>query len=172
MRLVALPKKTLNLLAKNNREELREVERAAGVKIKLSEEDAEIEAGADNPGSEWEAEQVLLALEAGFPAKQALKLLKEDYFMEKIDLGQAFRGNESQVTRYKARVIGSEGRAKKKIEEITGAFVAVGDESVAVIGKFEELKDAKEAVIRLLEGAPHANVFHFLERKKKREESA
>lgn len=171
MRLVALPKKTINLLAKNNRKELREVERAAGVKIKLSEEDAEIEA-AENPGSEWEAEQVLLALEAGFPSKQALKLMKEDYFMEKIDLGQAFHGNEAQVTRYKARVIGTEGKAKKKIEEITGAFIAVGDESIAVIGKFGELKDAKEAVTRLLEGAPHANVFHFLERKKQREESA
>jgi len=172
MRLVALPKKTLNLLAKNNAKELREVERTAGIKIRLTDEGAEIEAGPDNAGREWEAEQVLLALEAGFPAKQALKLLREDYFMEKIDLRQAFRGNEAQVTRYKARVIGTEGKAKKKIEEITGAFIAVSDESIAVIGKFEELRNAKEAVMRLLEGAPHANVFHFLERKKQREESA
>ncbi|MEW5955261.1 MAG: KH domain-containing protein [Candidatus Micrarchaeota archaeon] len=172
MRLVALPKKTLNLLAKNNSKELREVERAAGAKIRLSDEGAEVEAGPDNPGREWEAEQVLAALEAGFPAKHALKLLKEDFYIEKIDLAQAFHGNEAQVTRYKARVIGSEGKAKKKIEELTGAFIAVGDESIAIIGRFEELKAAKEAVMRLLEGAPHSSVFYYLERKKKREESA
>lgn len=166
MRLVALPKNTLNLLAKNNSKELEEVERAAQVKIRLTDEGAEIDASS-NAGREWEAEQVLLALEAGFPVKHALKLLKEDFYMEKIDLAQAFHGKEAHVTRYKARVIGTRGKSKKKIEELSGAFLAVGDESIAVIGRFEELRNAKEAVMRLLEGAPHANVFRFLEKKQR-----
>ncbi|OIO24487.1 hypothetical protein AUJ65_01010 [Candidatus Micrarchaeota archaeon CG1_02_51_15] len=166
MRLVALPKKTLNLLSKQGKKQLKELERATGAKIKVFDEGAQVE-DEENPGMEWEAEQVLSALEAGFPLKIALNMLKDDFYLEKLDLMQAFRGKEAQVERAKARIIGTEGTAKQKIEELSGAFIAVGDETVAVIGKFEELKDAKEAVMRLLEGAPHASVFYYLEKRER-----
>lgn len=73
------------------------------------------------------------------------------------------------MRRYKARIIGQQGAAKKKLQELSGAFLAVGPEHIAILGEFEDLRAAKEAVLRLLEGSEHVGVYSYLEREKHRQ---
>jgi len=169
MRIVLLPSKRIARLLKNNSRSLHELEERGRVEIFIREQGGgegiiEIEGESEN---EWIAEQALKAIDLGFEPKHAFKLFNENYFLEVIDVGQAMRGNERAVQRQKARIIGEEGKAKKKIEELSEALLALSDdERVGIIGEFEEMKSAKEAILRLLEGANHAGVFAFLKKEK------
>ncbi|MGC8850674.1 MAG: KH domain-containing protein [Candidatus Micrarchaeia archaeon] len=169
MRVIAVERKVLNALQKNDRKAWKEIERKGGVRLSLAgEESISVEAtDLQQQGAEWMAEKVLEALSLGFPCSRAIKLFNDDYYLEVLDLDLIMRRNAKQITRYKARVIGSGGKAKSKIEELTGAFLSVADDKIGLIGKYDELSQAKEAVTRLLEGSTHSSVYSFLERKRK-----
>ncbi|HIH20843.1 TPA: hypothetical protein HA244_06255 [Candidatus Micrarchaeota archaeon] len=117
-------------------------------------------------GSEWFAEQVLTALALGFEYKKALKMLNDEYYLDIIDLNQAMWGKKSRITQVKARIIGTQGKAKSTLEFLSDCWIAIGEEKVALIGRYGDLKNGREAIVRLLEGKSHGTVYAFLERKK------
>lgn len=115
-------------------------------------------------GKEWIAEQVVKALALGFEAKHAFKLFKDDYFLEVINLENAIGHSEKKLARVKARIIGTEGRVKKNLEGLTGAFLSVDGNNISILGKFEELKLAKDAVNKIIDGKEISTVYAFLEK--------
>ncbi len=146
---------------------LKEVEERGEVNLKIKTND-EIEISAkdeENGGAEWIAEQVIKALIYGFEPKHAYKLFSDEYFIETVDLESAFRRKEKGIERAKSRIIGEGGKAKKKLEELSDTHIMVSNltNNVSIIGKFQGLQNAKEAIIRLLEGSPHESVYRFLE---------
>ncbi len=168
MRVFKISKTSKKLL---NREVLKEVEQRGGVLLAINKAD-EVEITAneeENGGAEWIAEQVVRALIYGFEAKYAYKLFSDEYFLETIDLNNAFRRKEKGIERAKSRIIGEAGTARKKLEELSETHIMVSNstDNVSILGKFEELQNAKEAIIRLLEGSPHESVYRFLESKNK-----
>ncbi|MCD6404171.1 MAG: RNA-processing protein, partial [Nanoarchaeota archaeon] len=64
-------------------------------------------------------------------------------------------------------VIGRDGKAKEKIEELTDTNICVSGKTVSIIGRYDDAMIAREAVERLLGGAMHATVFRFLEKKRR-----
>lgn len=166
MRIFSLPCNRVALFARDGGALLEEVAERGNVELKLNGEgDVEI---SGNGGDEWIAEQVLLALSYGFKPRNAFKLFGDDAFIEVIDLGQACNHSDKLVAKCKSRVIGSQGKAKKRVEELSGAFISVQDDCVAMLGTFEDLKMAKEAVFRIIEGAEHSSVYAFLEARRRR----
>ncbi len=117
-------------------------------------------------GSEWFAEQVLLAIALGFEYKRALKLLNDDFFLEVIDLNQAMWGKRNRITQIKGRIIGTEGKAKATLESLTDCWISISDEKIGLIGRYDDLRLGKEAITKLLEGKAHGTVYSFLEKKR------
>ena len=151
---------------------LREIAVKTGTEMTISPESPDfvrVKIEGDG-GSEWIAEQVLQAIAFGFESKRAFKLLGDDYFMEVIDLSQIFH-SEKALERIKSRIIGTEGKARKTIEELSDAYVSVTGNSVAILGRFEELHAAKIAVEKLVEGSNHNTVYAILERQKRLREA-
>ncbi|OIO28402.1 RNA-processing protein [Candidatus Micrarchaeota archaeon CG_4_10_14_0_2_um_filter_60_11] len=144
------------------------IEEATGVKVEVKDDGSVSFAGDE--GAAWTALQICRAIGYGFLPKQALKLTGDDYFLEVVDLREAFKGNEKKMKRYKARVIGEKGKAKENIQELSGAWVSIFEEDVAILGKYADLQAAKTAVYKLLEGREHATVYAFLEAKRKQGE--
>ncbi|MFH0835415.1 MAG: hypothetical protein V1881_03665 [Candidatus Micrarchaeota archaeon] len=163
MRLVAVPPKRLTLFKKNDGALLKDIGKEAGVSATLDGETVTLEGEG---GTEWIAEQVVTAVCLGFEPKIAKKLLGDDFFLEVIDLGRLY-GSKRKIERYEGRVIGTDGRMKKKLEELSGAWLAVGDEHIVVIGRFDELKNLKEAIMKILEGSEHNTVLRLLQNKRK-----
>jgi ribosomal RNA assembly protein len=173
MRVFVLPTKRLERLKKDSGRALKDLEKKGGVKIAVKEEGdyATLEITGESEG-EWVAGQVLAAIDLGFQPKQALKLFGENIYLETIDLGEAMHGKENAVTRMKSRIIGSEGRIRKALEELSEAAIAISDDSrVGLLGGFEEVKAAKEAVLRLLEGNQHGGVITYLRNEKRKREA-
>ncbi|MCL5011655.1 MAG: KH domain-containing protein [Candidatus Marsarchaeota archaeon] len=157
MKIIKIPEKELSKIV----EDIDELEKRSGVKIKRKDNAFYIEG---DESSEWICEQVLNALSNGFSTKNAFKLFSDDYFIDEIDIENAVWRKEKTLERIKGRIIGEEGKAKKTIEELTGAQMIVGDKKVFFIGRFDEVKNAKEAVLRLMEGAKHTQVYNYLKR--------
>ncbi|MBI4406321.1 RNA-processing protein [Candidatus Micrarchaeota archaeon] len=148
---------------------VKQIEERGEVKLKIKKNELEISSPEENGGKEWVAEQVVKAIVYGFEPKQAFKLFLDEYFFEVVDLGLAFHRKEKSIERAKARIIGEEGKVRKKLEELSGAFIKVSNntDNVSIIGAFEDLRNAKEAVLRIIEGAPHEAVYRFLESREK-----
>ncbi len=160
MRVLRTSKKRIGTLKSSV---LKEVEQRGEVKITV-DKDGDIEITGNDGGHEWITEQVLKAILEGFLPPKAYKLFNDDVFLDIVDLDASFYRKDNQIERAKARIIGEAGSAKKKLEELTGTFINVSSKNqIAIIGSFEDLKLAKEAILRLLEGAPHTSVYKYLE---------
>ena len=169
MRDVQIPAKRLPVLIAKNKALLKELTNSLGVKFKLKKDGMLELTGPDgDAGKEWEAEQVINAVALGFEPPIALKMLDDKNFLETLNLQQAFRGKDKLVERYKGRVIGSQGLMREKIEHLTGCHLAISDNEISFIGEWEDLKIAKEAVLKLLEGGTHSGALSYLEKQAKK----
>lgn len=138
-----------------------EIDSATGdVTIKLRE-------GAEDPSLLFKAKDIVLAIGRGFSPERAFRLLDgEDVILDIIDLREYVGKSESELTRIKGRIIGRDGKARKMIEELSGALISVYGHTVAVIGNFEQANIAREAILKLINGAEHSTVYKFLQKKR------
>ncbi|OIO25726.1 hypothetical protein COX85_02910 [Candidatus Micrarchaeota archaeon CG_4_10_14_0_2_um_filter_55_9] len=159
--IAAIPAKRLPVLRRDGERFLDELEDRCGVEVDFGGGEVRVEGEA---GDEWLAGQVLHAVALGFTPRQAFKLLKEDCFLEVLDL-KALARNEKDLQRFKSRLIGSQGKAKKTLQELSGAWLSVGSHEVALLGGYESIQLAKEGIQKLLEGKTHSTVYAYLERR-------
>lgn len=135
------------------------IEEKLNVKLSIKGKQIEIE-GA--PVEEYEARTVIEALEFGFRLKDALRLADESIMFRKIPIKNFT--NRKNMEEVRGRVIGSEGKTKHTLEEISGCAVAIHNNHVGIIGPAEDIEEATTAVINLIKGSKQANVYRFLER--------
>ncbi len=120
-----------------------------------------------DPVQLFKARDIVKAIGRGFSSIQAIKLADDDFYLEVVRL-KPFVGNApNKLRRVRARVIGTKGRTKNTIEELTATFLVVAGSTVSLIGNLDQLKDAREAVVRIIEGAKIEGVLGYLEERKK-----
>jgi len=110
------------------------------------------------------AVQMVKAIGRGFSPEIAFILLKEGSQLNIISLQGK---TEKTVKRLMSRVIGSDGRAKRNIEKLSGAQLCVRGKTVSIIGSLEAVHLASLAVEDLLAGRKHAYVYSRLEKMKR-----
>jgi len=122
---------------------------------------------AKDPSLLLKAKDVVTAIGRGFPPETAFRLIRnEDDIFHMIDLRVIFGRSESDIKRIKSRIIGSEGKTRKLIEELTEADVVVYGHTVGIIGSFEEADAARNAVQMIVEGCEHHTVYNYLQKKR------
>jgi len=105
------------------------------------------------------------AIGRGFSPERALVLLDDEMLMlDVLDLSKMV-GTRSDMARIKGRIIGKDGRSREIMERLSGAKVSVYGKTVSLLGSPEQIRIARTAIEMLLDGAPHGNVYSFLEKK-------
>jgi len=66
----------------------------------------------------------------------------------------------------KSRLIGTEGKTRKMIENCSGCSVSVYGKTVSIIGRYNQISMAREAINMILRGSKHSNVYRFLQETK------
>jgi len=66
----------------------------------------------------------------------------------------------------KSRLIGTNGRTRKAIEEYSGCSVSIYGKTVSIIGQFNQINIAKEAINMIIRGSKHSKVYGFLHQTK------
>lgn len=149
-----IPKDRINVL---NEETIKTIEKEVRVKISIKENIVEIEGEGLNL---FQAKNIIKAIGRGFSPLNALKLL-EDKELEIIDIPG------KNIKRIKSRIIGTRGKTRKFIEEMTGCCLSVYGKTVSIIGNYEELGDARKAIEMFIKGASHSSVYRFLGKSEK-----
>jgi ribosomal RNA assembly protein len=123
---------------------------------------------APDPSTLLRAKDVINALGRGFSPEHAFRLIRdEEAILDIIDLRIVFGKSEADIRRVKGRIIGMNGKTRRIIEELTETNVAVYGHTVAMIGTFEQVQVAREAIEMLIRGSLHKTVYNFLHRKRR-----
>ena len=139
------------------------IEKKCKVKVAIDSESGELEITAKDDGlGAYKALSLAKAIARGFSPEHAFLLLKDDYYMEILELPDLVGKSTKAQWHKKGRVIGAAGKARSEIEKKTGAFVSVYGKTISLIGRAEEVERAKNAIFMLLEGASHETVFDRL----------
>ncbi|MFB0560393.1 MAG: KH domain-containing protein [Candidatus Lokiarchaeia archaeon] len=121
----------------------------------------------EDPLAVWKARDIVRAIGRGFSPSRAFRLLGEDELLEIVDLTLFTGKSKNTLNRVKGRIIGAGGKTRKIIEEVSGATLSIYGHTVAIIGDVDQGRIAKEAIIMLIEGAPHSTVYNVLQKKKR-----
>lgn len=108
---------------------------------------------------------IVKAIGRGFNPEIALKLLDDDYLLEVINLDE-FSRNKNDLIRIKSRLIGTDGIARKNIEDMAKVDIVVYGRTACIIGKTDDVIIARHGIINLLNGSKHGNVYSLIEKQK------
>ncbi|MEM3526209.1 MAG: KH domain-containing protein [Candidatus Jordarchaeaceae archaeon] len=120
----------------------------------------------EDPLAIWKARDIIRAIGRGFSPERAFRLLNDDELLEIVDLTLFTKKSRNALTRIKGRIIGEGGKTRKIIEEVSGATLSIYGHTVAIIGDVDQSRMAKEAIMMLIEGAPHSTVYNVLQKRK------
>ena len=162
-----LPKERIAVLIGKKGEVKKRIEEETKTKIKIDSKEGDIFIKGSDALSLFNAREVVTAIGRGFNPEIAELLLRGDYGLEVSDITDFTGKNKSNMIRLKGRVIGREGKSRKIIEELTECYISVYGKTIAIIGKSEDLVNAKRAVESLLHGSPHSNVYRWLEKRRR-----
>ena len=161
-----IPKDRIGVLVGKKGETKNKIEKELGVEIDI-DEDGEITIFSTeeqkDPLATWKARDIIRAIGRGFNPEKALKLVSDDYILEIIDITD-YAHSDNAIRRLKGRVIGSGGKSRRYIEDLTDTDLSVYGKTIAILGEYEPVQIAKEAVSMILRGSSHAKMYKYLER--------
>lgn len=134
------------------------------LKVKISGRGKKIEISG-NEIEEYIAHKVLEAISIGFEEDIAFQLLNPEYIFEKINIKDITKRKNLQEI--KARVIGTRGGTIDLISDLSNCHTVLHGNTVYIIGNSEEIKNAMNAIIKLIKGSKQSSVYAYLEKQRK-----
>ncbi len=158
---VMIPDERKNILIGKNGYTRKRIEQKTRTKIEIGN-DVKIEGESLDV---MKTEQIIKAIGRGFTPRKALILLDDEYQLTVISLvGET----QNTIKRLFARVIGRDGKTRRRIEQDTRTVISVYGKTVAIIGKSNELDYARNAVEQILRGRSHGYVYKRLDCSKRK----
>lgn len=136
----------------------RKIEKLTKVKLIIEDEEATIKGESINI---LDAENVIKAISRGFSPQNAFLLLNEENTIEILELPK----EDKELIRIRSRLIGTSGKARRNIENLTKTKISVFGRTVSIIGPYENVRTASESVNKIIKGSAHRFVYQELERK-------
>ncbi len=120
---------------------------------------------SEDPLMVMRVSDLVRAIGRGFSPERALVILDDEMLMlDVMDLSKMV-GTKSDMARLKGRIIGKDGKTREIMEKLSGSKVSVYGKTIALLGYPEQIRVSRAAIEMLLDGAPHGNVYSFLEKK-------
>jgi len=163
---VPVEPKRLGVLIGNKGQVKKRIEESLNVKLEVDSENSFVKIRLKEGATVIDllrAKDIITAISYGFSPERAFRLLDESQVLDVINLKEIAK-NREDMKRIKGRIIGKEGKARTMIEDLTGAYISVYDKYVAIIGDYEQVRVAREAVMMLIRGKQHRTVYNFLRR--------
>ena len=171
MRSIRIPQDRVGTIIGTKGETKKMLQRISGIKIDVDTEGKVTiydDAETADPLMALKIIDVVKAIGRGFAPDRATRLFDDDEYLEVVDLKEFVGGRNNQLSRIRGRIIGKDGKTRQIIEDLTGVYVTIYGNTVALIGNSVSLPVAKHAVELLLNGSEHATVYHYLESQRPR----
>ena len=162
-----IPKERIAVLIGKEGEVKKDLEEQTKTKLKIDSKEGDVFISGTDALGLYTAREIVKAISRGFNPEIAKQLLKQDVILEIIELSEYTNKSRNSELRLKGRVIGKEGKSRKIMEELTESSISVYGKTIAIIGPSQSVNFARQAVISLLRGSTHANVYKWLEKKRR-----
>lgn len=169
-----IPKDRIAVLIGSKGSTAKSLRNASGAKeFHIDSETGDVEVVWGEPGSydpikALKFPDVIKAIGRGMAPKAAIRLLEDENFFEMVDLKDFVGKRSHQQRRIRARIIGSQGKVRRLIENLTDVEITIYKSTVVLVGDAEGIGLARQAVEMLAGGSEHGTVLSFLERRRKR----
>jgi KH domain-containing protein len=112
--------------------------------------------------NEFLAEEIVKAIDFGFDIDDVFLLLNPDFVLHFINIKD--HTVKKNFTEIRSRVIGTNGRAKGTIQDLTGSIIVLHENQVGILVDSDHLDSVVQAITSLIRGSKHANIFAYLEK--------
>lgn len=160
---IKIPKERVAVVIGKNGLIKKKIEEYTNMKLEIESETGQVffEQRGKKQGDFLSAINIVKAIGRGFSPENAFLLLDGESFLQIIDITE-FGKTKKRLSSRRSRVIGTEGKIRKRIEEETNTKISIFGKTISIIGKIENTEIAKKAVEMILEGARHATIFDFI----------
>lgn len=165
-----IPQNRVGALIGSNGKVKKSIENATGTILDIDSEDGIVyispREDMEDPLGVWNANHIVKAIARGFNPEVALKLVRDEIYLEIISLPLYIGKSRKALARHKGRIIGKDGKTREIITEMAEVDMVIYGKTVSLIGEMENIMIAKEAIEMILNGSRHKSVYGFLEHKK------
>ncbi len=162
-----IPLERVAVLIGKDGEVKRKIESKMKVELDIDSKEGDVFIEGEDSVAVFETVSIIKAIGRGFNPEVAFLLFNEDYSFDLLNMQDYIGNSKKHMMRIKGRVIGREGKARKMIEQATETHISVYGKTIGIVGEVQNVAIARQALEMLLEGAPHGNVFKWLEHKKR-----
>jgi ribosomal RNA assembly protein len=159
---ILIPKERIAVLIGKGGSSRRKIEKLTKVKLWIDTDTNEVTVNASDSEAIFLAKQVVSLVGRGFSPDSACKVLDDRYIADIVDVRDFGAAQRKDRTRLLGRIIGSEGKTKRKIEIETNTEIVIYGKTVGIIGKPEDVMKAKQAVEAVLSGSEQATAYRLL----------
>lgn len=161
-----IPKERVAVLIGRKGQIKQEIEENTGVKLDVDSAEGDVRVSGTDPLRLFSVREIVKAVGRGFNPEVAQKLLKQDYCFEMLTITD-YAKTKKDILRLKGRVIGSEGKSRRLIEETCDVSMVVYGKTIGIIGESAHVPIARKAVEMLLTGSQHSKVYKWLEKQRR-----
>ena len=140
------------------------IEEKTDTKIKIDSKEGDVIISGEESFNTYVSKLIVLAISRGFNPEIAITLFNENTSLEIINIQDFCGKSKAKEIRIKARIIGTQGKSRYLLEQLTNTDIRVYGKTVSVIGKIENTTMARRALEMLLKGSKHGNVYQWLEK--------
>ncbi len=162
---IKIPKIRIAVLIGRKGTVKKRLEEETNTKIIVDSKEGEVFVKGKDAVSLYNTNQMITAIGRGFNPEIAELLLKNDYCFELISLN-SYTKERKDLLRIKGRLIGTKGKCRKTIEQLTDCHISIYGKTIGIIGLIENVNIARRAIEQLLKGSPHSHVYKWLEKKR------
>ena len=163
---IRIPEDRVGVLIGPQGKNRKKIEETFGVDIIVESQtgNVEIKVREDQPDVSvlFIVKNIVKAIGRGFSPRNAMNLQDEEKDIMIIDLEEYVGTSRNAQNRVRGRIIGKDGKSRELLEELTECLLSVYGGTVGLIGPYEMLPVAKEAVEMLVNGSFHKTVWNHL----------
>ena len=115
---------------------------------------------------EYTALQVMEAINLDFSIEKVLMLKNEAIILQTVHIKDITKRKD--LERVRGRIIGTEGKTLKTLNNLTNCEFSLSDNEIGIIGDTEAIGDAVQAVTSIIQGSKQSNVYARAEKQRKR----